>query len=70
MQKHSELFDSCVCVCVKQSDKLYVTTDAFLDQKLATAPHSGLHHQSSNATIPTSANNAAFRFTFETRHAG
>jgi len=59
-----------VCVFVKQSEKLYVTTDEFLDQKLATAPHSGLRHQSSNATIRTSANDAVFRFAFETRHAG
>jgi len=59
-----------VCVCVKQSDKLYVTTDAFPHQKLATAQHSDLRHQSSNATIPTSANDAVFRFAFETRHAG
>ena len=59
-----------MCVCVKQSDTLYVTTDAFLDQKLATAPHYGLRHQSSNTTIPTSADDAVFRFTFATRHAG
>ena len=59
-----------MCVCVKQSDKLYVTTDAILDQNLVTAPHSGLRHQSSNATIPASANDAVFRSTFETHHVG
>jgi hypothetical protein len=72
MQKCTELVHSCVCVCVKQSDKLYITTDAFLGRNLATSPHSGLRHQSSNATVPirTSTNYAMSRITFETRHAG